>query len=77
VTDTPDTAEQRSIDALTWRKSLSCPNSATCVEVAELPDGGYGMRDGKDPDGPVLTFSRPEWAGFLSTVLAGGYQPAK
>jgi len=46
-----------------WAKAARCPNNATCVEVGE--HGGLVLiRDSKDPDGPVLTFDRDEWATF-------------
>ena len=33
-----------------------------------LPDGKVILRDSKDPDGPVLTFTRTEWEAFLEGV---------
>ncbi|MFD0899079.1 DUF397 domain-containing protein [Actinomadura sediminis] len=38
----------------TWRKSTyTGSNGGNCVELAALP-GAVGVRDSKDPDGPVL-----------------------
>jgi hypothetical protein len=57
---------------LRWRKStLSDPE--TCVEVADLPDGGAAVRDSKDPEGPVLRFTPAEWAAFLGGVKSGEF----
>lgn len=56
---------------LLWRRA--CTNGATCVEIAELPDGGAAVRDGKDPEGPVLRFGGEEWAVFLAAVKAGRF----
>ncbi|MBL7487422.1 DUF397 domain-containing protein [Frankia sp. AgB1.9] len=50
----------------TWRKSSYSATQTNCVEVAVLPDGTRVVRDSKDPDGPVLQFTRAEWAAFLS-----------
>ena len=57
-----------------WRKSSYSGNGgADCVEVASgLPDV-VAVRDSKNPDGPILTFSRDEWASFITRLrtLAG------
>ena len=51
-----------------WRKSSHSGSQAgTCVEVAWLARG-TAVRDSKDPDGPVLTFSRTEWHGLLTRI---------
>ncbi|WBB80212.1 DUF397 domain-containing protein [Micromonospora sp. WMMD882] len=49
-----------------WHKSTrSSGNSGNCVEVADnLPDV-VGVRDSKDRQGPVLTFSPPRWQQFV------------
>ncbi|GLY00209.1 MULTISPECIES: DUF397 domain-containing protein [Actinoplanes] len=39
-----------------------------CVEVADLPDGGFAVRDSKDPDGPILFFTPGERAAFVAGV---------
>jgi hypothetical protein len=58
-----------SLDNVTWRKSsYSGSNGGNCVEVAALPGNVLAVRDSKNPDGPVLTFSRAEWRSF-TTVL--------
>lgn len=49
---------------LTWHKSSYSGGQGNCVEVADLP-GMLLVRDSKDPDGPVLTFSRDAWTAFL------------
>lgn len=50
-----------------WRKA--CHANNTCVEVAE--DGRTVLvRDGKDPDGPVLRFDRARWRRFAKAAKA-------
>jgi hypothetical protein len=49
-----------------WRKS-NWSWDTNCVEVA-LVDGVIGVRDSKDPTGPILTFTESEWAAFLGGV---------
>jgi hypothetical protein len=50
-----------------WRKSSrSGSNQAACVEVAVNLPGVVGVRDTKDPSGPVLTFTSEAWRAFVS-----------
>ena len=56
-----------------WRKASYCNGATACVEVAPLPDGGVALRDSKQPDGPVLTFTGQEWWAFQRGVLAGEF----
>jgi hypothetical protein len=57
--------------AAEWHKStLSEANG--CVEVAIQADG-VAIRDTKDRNGPVLVFSRAEWAAFIGGVRAGQF----
>jgi hypothetical protein len=53
-----------------WRKSsYSSGNGGACVEV----DYVITMRDSKDPDGPVLTFTPDEWQAFTLGVQDGEF----
>ena len=56
-----------------WRRSKKC-DAGSCVEIYEF-DGEWHVRDGKNPDGPVLVFGRDEWAGFVAGVKAGEFDP--
>ncbi len=57
---------------LDWRKASASANGS-CVEVAPLPDGGVAVRDSKDRSGPVLGFTRQEWAAFLDGMGKGEF----
>ena len=52
-----------------WRKSSYSGNGGSnCVEVASSLPGVVAVRDSKNPDGPILTFSRDEWANFITRL---------
>jgi hypothetical protein len=42
------------------------------VEVAHTP-AAIGVRDSKDPAGPVLVFSSSEWQAFVDGVKTGAF----
>jgi Domain of unknown function (DUF397) len=52
---------------VTWRKSSHSGSEGNCVEVAFTPDV-VGVRDSKNPDGPVLIFTSAQWRTFLVGV---------
>jgi hypothetical protein len=51
-----------------WRRSTGC-ESSNCVEWREL-DQHVEVRNSTNPDGPVLRFSREEWAVFVDGLVA-------
>lgn len=60
---------------LDWHKSsFSNGTGGSCVEVADLPDGGRAVRDTKDHGrGPVLLFTASEWVAFTKGVKDGEF----
>ncbi|MCP2164855.1 DUF397 domain-containing protein [Goodfellowiella coeruleoviolacea] len=54
-----------------WRKSSrSGGENGQCVELAH-GDSVAGVRDSKNPGGPVLTFGQAELTRFLTAVKSG------
>ena len=56
-----------STERITWIKATASDSSGDCVELgtdAEHPNVVY-LRDSKNKQGPVLTFTRSEVAAFL------------
>ncbi|MDG4800659.1 DUF397 domain-containing protein [Micromonospora sp. WMMD980] len=50
-----------------WRTSTrSSSNGGACVEVADNLTDLIGVRDSKDPRGPVLVFAPPAWRAFVA-----------
>jgi len=54
----------------TWVKA-EASGTGNCVEVAA--EDIVKVRDSKDPDGPVLTFTHTEWEAFLGRVHGGEF----
>ena len=55
----------------TWRRS-SASGGSNCVEVS-ITGEAVLMRDSQDRDGPVLSFSHPEWEAFIAGVVGGEF----
>lgn len=54
-----------------WTKSSrSSGGSDNCVEV-RMTDTAVGVRDSKNPDGPVHSFTHRAWRAFLASTGAG------
>ncbi|MFF0541355.1 DUF397 domain-containing protein [Nocardia thailandica] len=58
--------------AATWLRAGEAAASGS-VEVALLADGHVALRDGKNPEGPVLVFTPAEWAAFTAGVHDGEF----
>ncbi|MGH3752614.1 MAG: DUF397 domain-containing protein [Pseudonocardiaceae bacterium] len=54
-----------------WRPSTYSGTSGDCVEIAELPEGGWAVRDSKNPTGPALIVASSAWAAFTADVRDG------
>jgi hypothetical protein len=54
------------------KSSLSFSNG-NCVEVTDLPSGGIGVRNSRDPEGAVLRFTPDEWHAFLGGARNGEF----
>jgi hypothetical protein len=53
-----------------WRKSSYSNSANGCVEAADVT-GLVGVRDSKDPHGPVQLYAPRQWASFIAAVRSG------
>lgn len=58
-----------------FRKSRRSGGNSQCVEIAFAADGSgaVGVRDSKDPAGPVLEFTADEWHAFIGGAKDGEF----
>ena len=57
-----------------YQLSISAPTQMNKKSVDALPSGEVAMRNSRDPDGPALVFTRPEWDAFLGGAGDGEFQ---
>jgi hypothetical protein len=56
-----------------WKKASRSGGGANqCLEVRQYK-GTVQVRDSKDPDGPVLTFSPEQWGAFVAAAANGEF----
>jgi hypothetical protein len=56
-----------------FRKSSYSNQTGDCIEVGALPDGGLAVRDSKDPEGGILTFSATAFTSLISAIKQGEF----
>ena len=56
-----------------WFKSSLSFANGNCVEVQFTADGGAEMRNSRDREGPVLSFTAREWKDFIAGVRLGEF----
>ena len=59
-----------------WRKSSHSSGNDNCLELATATSQVVGVRDSKNPSGPVLVFNIQQWDAFLIGLRAGDFDPA-
>jgi hypothetical protein len=59
-------------ESLSWLKARSSTANGQCVELASAV-GNVAIRDSKDPDGPILVYTRSEFRTFLEGARNGEF----
>jgi len=55
-----------------WRQSSYSTTQSNCVEV-DLGSPAIGVRDSKDPRGPVLAVPSDRWSAFLHGIATSDF----
>lgn len=55
-----------------WRKSTRSGNQGNCVMVRHSATH-VQVKDSKDPEGSVLTFTRAQWVAFVGGAQSGEF----
>jgi hypothetical protein len=64
--------EEPGTDNLQWRKARRSANNGACVEVAPA-NGHVLVRDSKNQDGLIMSYSADSWYVFLAGARAGQF----
>jgi hypothetical protein len=56
-----------------FRKAIDSERTG-CVEVAAMLDGSVLIRDSKNTEGSVLSFTEHEWHVFVAAVKSGEFE---
>lgn len=68
-------ADSRPDGIAQWRKSSFSGPTNDCIEVRGTHDR-LDVRDSKDRQGPVLTFTTAAWQAFVTGVRDGDLRPS-
>jgi hypothetical protein len=63
--------KRQMVEALPWTSAKAC-TGGQCIQVAAMGDS-VAVRDSKNPDGAILTYSVDEWTNFLKGVKNGDF----
>lgn len=56
-----------------WVKARASTGNGACVETTSVRADEICVRNSRDPQGPVLRFTKEEWTAFVSGVKAGEF----
>ena len=56
-----------------WQKSRRSNSQGACVELAGLPGGEIAIRNSRDPNGPVLFYTKAEIQALIEGVKKGDF----
>ena len=56
-----------------WIKSTASQSNGACVETTSVRTDEILVRNSRDREGPVLSFTKAEWVAFVAGVKAGEF----
>jgi hypothetical protein len=56
-----------------WIKSSASTGNGACVETTSIKEDEILVRNSRDHEGPVLSFTKAEWVAFVAGVKAGEF----
>jgi hypothetical protein len=56
-----------------WVKARASSTTGACVETTSVVADEICVRNSRDPEGPVLRFTKQEWTAFVAGVKAGEF----
>ena len=56
-----------------WIKASASNGSGACVETTSIKEGEILVRNSRDPEGPILAFTKAEWVAFIAGAKAGEF----
>lgn len=59
--------------AARWIKASASSGNGACVETTSIRPDEICVRNSRDPEGPVLRFTKQEWVAFVAGVKAGEF----
>lgn len=59
--------------AIRWIKASASTGNGACFQVATVKEDEILVRNSRDPEGPVLSFTSAEWVAFLAGAKAGEF----
>ena len=59
--------------AVRWIKSSMSNGATQCVETTSIKEGEILVRNSRDPEGPILAFTKAEWVAFIAGAKAGEF----
>jgi hypothetical protein len=56
-----------------WIKSSASGANGQCVETTSIKEDEILVRNSRDPEGPILAFTKAEWVAFIIGAKAGEF----
>lgn len=56
-----------------WIKASASTGNGACVETVSVRQDEILVRNSRDPEGPILAFTKAEWVAFIAGAKAGEF----